>query len=94
MIDNIINMFKKNWKYLAVALVAVALLRWKFGATFFDLFGLIIFGGLIFIGLFELYRKKPMPDWLAFCLIVVGLFGIIVDGVTSFQLLKVWILGV
>lgn len=92
MITNIINMFKKTWKYLIIALIAVAIIRYYIGPTFFDIFGILIFLGLVLIGLWELYSDKPMPDWLAFAIIVVGLFGLIVDGATSFVLFKQWIL--
>jgi hypothetical protein len=92
MLKNITNMFKKTWKYLIVALVAVYFIRMKFGPEYLDIFGLIVFGGLVFLGLWELYQKKPMPDWVAFGLLVIGLGGLIVDGITSFNILKSWIL--
>lgn len=92
MTNNIINIFKKTWKYLLIALIIVFYLRLKFSGDFFDIFGLLIFTGLTVLGLYELYSKKQMPDWVAFTLIVIGLMGLIIDGVTSFELLKKWIL--
>lgn len=93
-LTNLKNMLLKTWKLILLALIVTILLRWKFGPEFFDLFGLILFLGLIYLGLFELTSKKPIPDWAAFSLIVVGLLGIIVDGATSFTLIKNWIFSI
>lgn len=90
---NLIDMLKKTWQYLATALIATLLLRWKFGPELFDILGVIIFTGLILIGLWEFYSKKKLPTWVSFSLIVVGIFGLLIDGITSIQLIKSWILG-
>jgi len=94
MINNITNMFKKTWKYLLAGLIVVCVLRYYIGAEFFDIFGVLIFSGLTLIGLWELYSEKQMPDWIAFALIVVGLFGLVVDGATSLVLLKQFMLKI
>lgn len=91
---NLINMFKQTWTYLSVALIVAIILRYKFGPEFIDLFGLIIFGGLAFLGLYELSSKRQMPNWIAFSLLVIGIFGIIIDGWTSFQLIKSWVFSI
>lgn len=90
---NLKEMLMKTWKYLAVALVVTIFLRSRFGPAFFDLFGLILFIGLILLGVNELSSNKQMPDWIAFLLICVGLMGLIVDGVTSYQIIKEWVQG-
>jgi predicted membrane channel-forming protein YqfA (hemolysin III family) len=87
------NMLLKTWKLILLALIITGVLRYYFGPEFFDLFGLVIFIGLIFIGVWHFYTKKRLPDWVAFSLIVIGLLGILVDGVTSFVLIKKWILN-
>jgi hypothetical protein len=88
MIKTIEYMFKKYWGYLVVALVIAFLLRQNFGAEFFDLFGVFIFAGLIGIGLWELYSKKQMKNWVAFIIIIIGFVGLLIDGTTSIQLIK------
>ena len=75
-----------------MALLITSFLRYKFGAEFFDIFGIIIFSGCILLGVYGLYLKKKIPDWVYFILIIIGLQGLIVDGVTSFQLIKSWII--
>ena len=93
MLNNLINMFKKTWQYLLVALVVTIFLRYKFGAEFFDIFGVIIFGGLIAVGIYGLYTKKKLHDFILFGLIVLGIMGVLVDGWTSVELLRNYILG-
>lgn len=91
--NNIINMFKKTWKYLLLALAVVVAMRYYIAPEFFDMFGVIIFGGLILIGLYGLYSNKKLHNWILFSLIVVGIFGLIVDSATSFTIIKSWIFG-
>lgn len=86
--QNLIDMLKKTWKYLAFALIATAVLRYYLGPTFFDVFGLLIFAGLVFAGLWQFYTKKKLPDYVAFAFIVIGLMGLIVDGATSYKMLN------
>jgi hypothetical protein len=93
MIKNLMDMFKKTWEYLITALVITIFLRYKFGAEFFDIFGLFIFSGLIFLGVYGLYSKKKIPNWVYFVLIVLGIFGILIDGWTSFNLIKSFMFG-
>lgn len=90
---NLTDMFKKTWTYLVIALIITFVLRYKFGAEFFDLFGLIIFGGLIFVGIYGLAKQKKLPNFILISLVVVGIFGILIDGFTSFQIIKSWIFG-
>ena len=91
MINDLIKMLKQTWQYLIFALIVTLILRWKFGAELFDIFGVIIFGGLILVGLWGLYSKKKLHNWILFSLIVVGIFGILIDGWTSFNLIKSWV---
>jgi hypothetical protein len=87
------TMFEKTWKYLIMALIGAFTLRYFFGSEFMDLFGLIIFGGLILIGVYGLATKKKLNDWILFAIIVVGIFGVLIDGINSFLYLKNLILG-
>lgn len=94
MFEKLKELFKKTWQFLATAIVFTIILRWKFGPEFFDLFGLIVFLGLIFIGIWHFYSKKRLPDWVAFSLMVIGIMGLIVDGTTSFQIIKEWVFSI
>jgi hypothetical protein len=86
-------MFQKTWKYLLVAFVITWFLLKQFGPQFFDMFGLITFGSLVIVALWGLYYKRKLPDYVLFSILVTGLFGILIDGVSSYQLLKSWMLG-
>lgn len=92
MIKNLIKMFKETWIHLLAALAVTLILRWQFGPQFIDIFGIFVFGGITFLGLWLLYTKNKINQWISFSLLVVGIGGIILDGISSFQLIKSWIL--
>ncbi len=58
-------------------------------AEFFDIFGLIVFTFLLVIGLMMI-KKKKLPDWAGFVILLIGILGLIVDG---YIVIKTYLIG-
>lgn len=50
-----------------------------FKAEFFDIFGLVTFLFIFFVGIYSLFF--PPKVWMSILLIIIGILGLIVDGV-------------
>ncbi|MFC1756606.1 hypothetical protein ACFLZC_00385 [Patescibacteria group bacterium] len=48
---------------------------------FFDIFGIFVFTFFIILAIWGLKTKKPLPRWSLIILLLVGIAGIIVDGI-------------
>ena len=48
--------------------------------VFFDIFGIVVFIFLLITGIWMLKKKKIPPTWVSVILIVIGVWGLIVDG--------------
>ena len=57
---------------------------------FYDIFGLIIFSYLLSLGIYTLTSKKKFPKLIGVSLILIGIAGLIVDGII---VTKFWVLG-
>ena len=56
-----------------------------FRAEFFDIFGLITFALLIIISYPRLTNNIPLQEWEIYFLFVVGIAGLIVDGIIVYK---------
>ena len=56
---------------------------------FYDIFGLVIFSYLLGLGIY-LTSKKKFPKFIGVSLILIGIAGLIVDGII---VTKFWVLG-
>jgi hypothetical protein len=57
---------------------------------FFDLFGLVVFAFLFWVGYKMLKSRKRLPDWVGFVILLIAILGIIVDG---YIVIKTYIMG-
>ena len=53
-------------------------------SEFFDIFGVFIFIFFIILSSWGLKTKKPFPRWALMILLLVGIAGLITDGVIVF----------
>lgn len=65
---------------IAILIILTVIGVIKFQAEFFDVFGLLSFSFLIFVGGWMLYTDTETPDWVGMVLLGMGILGIIVDG--------------
>ncbi len=49
-----------------------------FSAAFFDIFGIVVFIIILYLGV-RLKKKKKVKNWVANTLITVGILGLLVD---------------
>jgi len=49
-------------------------------AEFFDIFGILVFAFLLFIGL-KIVQKKKLPNWTGIVILLIAISGLIVDGI-------------
>ncbi len=75
---------------ILAVIIAVSMLYYIDNPVFFDIFGLIVFTFLFITGISMLKSKEKMPDWVGFIILIIGVLGLIVDGVMVF---KEYILG-
>ncbi len=47
---------------------------------FFDIFGFGAFGFITATAFWALWTKRPLPQWAVRILLVIGAFGLIIDG--------------
>ncbi len=47
---------------------------------FFDIIGIFVFGIIFTIGVWMLFSTDKLPIWTAYLLIIIGIFGLIIDG--------------
>lgn len=52
---------------------------------FFDIFGLITFSVLTYIGYISLTLHNPLLDWQNYFILVVGILGLIIDGTIVYR---------
>lgn len=50
-------------------------------AEFFDIFGIAVFIFIMIISLWMIRMQRPLPNIFAFILLVIGIFGFIIDSV-------------
>lgn len=50
-------------------------------AEFFDIFGIAVFIFIMIISLWVIRTQRPLPNIFAFILLVIGIFGFIIDSV-------------
>lgn len=50
-------------------------------AEFFDIFGIAVFIFIMIISLWMIRTQRPLPNIFAFILLVIGIFGFIIDSV-------------
>ncbi len=48
---------------------------------FFDIFGIATFTFIVVVTLWSLRSNKPLPKWILTILLVIGILGLLVDGV-------------
>lgn len=46
---------------------------------FFDIFGLVVFVYLFVVGVL-MVKKRKLPDWVGFVILLIAILGLIVDG--------------
>lgn len=51
---------------------------------FFDIFGIFVFSFLVILSLWGFKTRKPFPQWTLATLLIIGILGLIVDGVIVF----------
>jgi uncharacterized membrane protein len=51
---------------------------------FYDIFGFITFTLLIIIAIYSFKTKKPLKPWMNYFLLIIGILGLIVDGIIVF----------
>ena len=51
---------------------------------FYDIFGVGIFTYLLIIGAWMFFSKRKLPKWVSITLILIGIAGLIVDGIIVF----------
>ena len=56
-----------------------------FRPEFFDIFGLITFTYLTMLSLYMLFKKKMPPKWSIIIVLIIGILGLIVDGVLVYN---------
>lgn len=52
---------------------------------FFDIFGITVFTFILIIGITSLYSKKKLPKWTTVVLVIIGILGLLVDGMIVFK---------
>ena len=57
------------------------MVRKMVNAEFLDIFGFFGFVIIFLIGIWMLNAKEKLPKWAAMILIIIGLLGLIIDGV-------------
>ena len=57
----------------------------KITSEFFDIFGTIAFIYITTVGIWTLKYTEKLPDWTAYLLILIGVFGIIIDGTIVYK---------
>lgn len=50
-------------------------------AEFFDIFGIAVFIFIMIISLWMIRTQRPLPNIFGFILLVIGIFGFIIDSV-------------
>jgi uncharacterized membrane protein len=64
----------------AIAIIgAVSFIFLEQPPEFFDIFGILVFIFLFYIG-FLIYTKKEIPDYTGFIILLISILGLIVDG--------------
>lgn len=60
-------------------------MKWKriFTPEFFDIFGLLTFAFILFIGVYSFYY--PLSFWMSVVLMIIGLLGMIIDGTIVYR---------
>ena len=58
--------------------------------AFFDIFGFFAFVAVLILGILILKSYKKVPDWIGSLLLIIGLAGMLVDGII---VIKTYILG-
>jgi len=58
---------------------------------FFDIFGLIAFSIIFFIGIFMFLNQGVLPIWISYFLIFLGFLGIFVDGLIVRKIFINWL---
>jgi hypothetical protein len=53
-------------------------------AAFFDIFGLVAFAILLYLGI-KLLKIKSVPDWIGSLITAIAVMGLVVDGVIVFR---------
>ena len=58
-------------------------------AEFFDIFGIFAFAIILIIGILIKFKRRKLPnnvfDWIALILIMIGLLGLVIDGIIVFR---------
>ena len=58
--------------------------------AFFDIFGFLAFVMIIIIGILILKRYHKVPDWIGGLLLMIGIAGLLIDGMI---VIKTYVLG-
>ncbi|MFH1608042.1 MAG: hypothetical protein ABIA78_02820 [archaeon] len=56
---------------------------------FFDIFGLVVFIFLFFVGM-KMVKKQKIPEWAGYIVLLIAVLGLIVDGTI---VIKTYLLG-
>lgn len=64
---------------IILVLITIILISSNKEPEFFDIFGLITFGFLFWVGSWMIQKNKK-PAWLSFTILILGILGLIVDG--------------
>jgi len=59
-------------------------------AAFFDIFGFFAFLAVLILGILILKSYKKVPDWIGGLLLIIGIAGVLVDGII---VIKTYFLG-
>ena len=46
----------------------------------FDILGVGVFGFFTFVSLRSIFFSTPLPEWMVYILLIVGVLGLIIDG--------------
>ena len=46
----------------------------------FDILGIGIFSFFILVSSRAIFLDQPLPEWMAYALLVIGIFGLLIDG--------------